>query len=57
MKVGTRRIPIGSTDISKWVDDAGSLALGVGVTIGTAPDDGFSVNVKTLLILGEHHIC
>jgi hypothetical protein len=46
-----KRDPIGATETTKWDDIPGSLALGLGVSIGTAPDDGFSVNTKTLLVL------
>jgi len=46
-----KRHPIGATDTSKWWDVRDSMAFGVGVSIGTATDDGFSVNTKTLLIL------
>lgn len=46
-----KRNPIGATDTSKWWDVQGSLAFGAGITLGTATDDGFSLNTKTLLIL------
>jgi hypothetical protein len=46
-----KREPIGATATTKWDDMPGSFALGLGVSVGTATDDGFSVNTKTLLIL------
>lgn len=45
------REPKGATDGRKWTVDVGAFALGVGATIGTAADDGFSMSTKTLLIL------
>ncbi len=46
-----KRLPVGATATTKWTDMQHSIALGAGVSIGTLPDDGFSVNTKTLLIL------
>jgi hypothetical protein len=42
---------IGVSSADKWGDQRGSFALGAGVTLGTTPDNGYSVNAKTLLVL------
>lgn len=42
----------GVTDLTtKWAAQQGSMALGVGVTLGSAPDNGFSFNGKVLLAI------
>jgi hypothetical protein len=43
--------PIGTTDTDKWVDVRGRQALGAGVTLGTAADDGFAFSAKAILIV------
>ena len=43
--------PVGTTDTSKWKNNLGSLALGAGITIGTAADNGYAASSKGLLIL------
>lgn len=46
-----KRPDIGITDLeSKWVNRRGSFALGGGVTIGTASDNGFTFACKALLV-------
>ena len=46
-----RRPPIGVTDPSKWGIKRGGFAIGLGTTLGTMPDTGFSFSAKVLLIL------
>jgi hypothetical protein len=46
-----KRSPVGPTGASKWTDQEGRLAFGASVTIGTLPDNGFSVNARVLVIL------
>jgi hypothetical protein len=36
---------------AKWSPDPGAWAFGAGLTIGTLPDAGFSVNTKALLVV------
>jgi hypothetical protein len=43
--------PKGATSGEKWGVKPGAFAIGLGATIGTAPDDGFSMSTKTLLVL------
>lgn len=43
--------PIGTTAVGKWTDLRGTQALGAGVTLGTASDDGFAFAAKTILVL------
>jgi len=43
--------PIGTTDRDKWAPLRGSQALGAGITLGTASDDGFAFSAKTILIV------
>ena len=43
--------PIGVTDGSKWMPQDGAVALGLGTTIGTEADDGFSCSAKALLVI------
>src|SRR5690606_23973312 len=38
-------------DPNKWSPDAGAWAFGAGLTIGTLPDAGFTVNTKALLVV------
>ena len=42
-----------ATDVSKWVNypDPGAFALGVGATIGTSADDGFTVSAAVMLVI------
>ena len=42
---------MGATSVAKWTDARGSLALGAGLTLGTAADDGFALSARTVLIL------
>jgi len=42
---------IGATWVDKWAKSRGSLALGAGVTLGTAADNGFALSGKTVFIL------
>lgn len=37
--------------LSKWAPRRGSMALGAGVTLGTASDDGYAFNGKLLLVV------
>jgi hypothetical protein len=46
-----RRAPIGATPVTKWSDARGRLALGAGVTLGTAADNGFAFAAKVILVL------
>lgn len=47
-----KRPEIGVTDLSsKWVNRRGSLAFGVGATMGTASDNGFTFACKALLVI------
>jgi hypothetical protein len=46
------RDEVGVTDLAnKWDPEPGSFALGAGVTVGTAPDNGFSFNGSLLLVI------
>lgn len=38
-----------ATDPSKWAPEPGAWAIGAGVSIGTLPDAGFTVNTRALL--------
>ncbi len=41
----------GITDAkTKWVDNYESMAFGAGITLGTAPDNGFAFSAKTLIV-------
>lgn len=42
---------IGVTDLVKWRNQAGSLAIGAGVTIGTVADNGFTFAGRMLLAI------
>jgi hypothetical protein len=47
-----KREPIGITDLkTKWDAKRSSLALGGGITLGTLPDNGFTVSAKVLLVI------
>ena len=47
-----KRGTIGVTDLkAKWRPQAGSLALGAGVTLGTVSDNGFTFAGKVLLVI------
>ena len=46
-----RRAPIGASDATKWSPHPGAFAIGAGVTVGTVPDDGFTLSAKALLVL------
>lgn len=46
-----KRAPVGVTDAAKWAIARDGFALGVGATIGTLPDTGFSMSAKILLLL------
>jgi hypothetical protein len=47
-----KRPEIGITDLeSKWVNRRGSMAFGVGATIGTSSDNGFTFSCKALLVI------
>lgn len=46
-----KRAPEGATELEKWTNRSGSLALGAGVTIGTAADNGFTFASKALLAI------
>jgi hypothetical protein len=39
------------TDPLKWSPDVGAWAFGAGLSLGTLPDAGFSVNTKALLVV------
>ncbi|MFN2167415.1 MAG: hypothetical protein ACK2U9_14255, partial [Anaerolineae bacterium] len=41
----------GATDPGKWAVEPGAFAVGLGATVGTAFDDGFTFNTKCLLVL------
>lgn len=45
------RDPRGATDQSKWAVRPGAFAAGLGTTIGTLPDTGFTASAKVLLVL------
>jgi hypothetical protein len=45
-----RRNPMGVTDQAKWAKQQGDMAVGLGVTLGTA-DAGFTFNAKALVVL------
>jgi hypothetical protein len=45
------RAPRGATDVRKWRPEEDAFALGVGATLGTLPDNGFSMSAKAMLIL------
>lgn len=42
---------IGVTQSSKWRPQVPAFAIGLGATLGTFPDNGFSVNGRVLLVL------
>jgi hypothetical protein len=46
-----RRPPVGVTDPTKWGIKRGGFAIGLGTTLGTMEDTGFSFSAKVLLIL------
>lgn len=46
-----KRPPIGVTDPAKWGIQRDAFAIGLGTTIGSLPDTGFSISAKVLLIL------
>jgi hypothetical protein len=47
-----KRAKTGVTDLdSKWVNHRGSMAFGVGATIGTDGDEGFVFSTKALLVI------
>ncbi len=46
-----KRTPVGVTDAAKWAVARDAFALGVGTTIGSLPDTGFSISAKILLLL------
>ncbi len=41
----------GVTDLLKWAPHADSFAIAIAATIGTLPDDGFSILLKTMLLV------
>jgi hypothetical protein len=43
--------PSGTTEITKWIKLFESRAMGAGITLGTASDNGYAFSAKTLLIL------
>lgn len=43
--------PTGVTAPEKWTVRPNAFAIGLGATIGTAPDDGFAFHARTLLVL------
>ena len=43
--------PFSVTDPTKWSPSIGSWAFGAGLSLGTLPDAGFSVNTKALLVV------
>ncbi len=45
------RPPTGVSDVSKWRDQRNAFALGAGLTLGTASDNGYAFNGKFLLVL------
>lgn len=45
------REPKGATSGRKWEVRPRAFAIGLGTTIGTAPDDGFSFSTKALLVI------
>lgn len=46
-----KRPQIGVTDLTKWRNEAGSLAVGAGITIGTVADNGFTFAGRMLLAI------
>jgi hypothetical protein len=42
---------IGVSDLAKWRNEEGSLALGAGITIGTVADNGFTFGGRMLLAI------
>jgi hypothetical protein len=42
--------PVGTTATEKWADLRDAQALGAGLTLGTASDDGFALAAKAILI-------
>lgn len=46
-----KRPVAGATDVGKWTAQLGTYAGGLGTTIGTAADNGFSASAKTLIVL------
>lgn len=42
---------IGTTDTDKWTALRGTQALGAGLTLGTATDDGFAFAAKAILVI------
>jgi hypothetical protein len=42
---------VGVSDLRKWKNEFGSLALGAGVTLGTFPDNGLSFNGRLLVVM------
>jgi len=45
------RPPVGVSDVTKWRDERGSFALGLGATLGTAVDNGYAFSGRFLLVL------
>jgi hypothetical protein len=43
--------PVGATATSKWHHDFGSQALGAGLTLGTAADNGYAFSTKAILVV------
>ena len=43
--------PFSVTDPTKWTPQVGAWAFGGGLSLGTLPDAGFSVNTKALLVV------
>lgn len=43
--------PVGATAASKWHPDYGTQALGAGLTLGTAADNGYAFAAKAILIV------
>ena len=43
--------PFSVTDPFKWSPDIGAWAFGAGLSLGTLPDAGFTVNTKALLVV------
>ena len=43
--------PLGVTDTDKWKDKRGTLAVGAGVTVGTAVDNGYAFSCRALLLV------
>jgi hypothetical protein len=46
-----KRPPVGVTDPAKWGIQRDGFAIGLGTTLGSLPDTGFSFSAKVLLIL------